>query len=414
MPSNIGGHSLANQWGANVLNRMLLGCNLDNPEINRAKHSLYFKYILALTDNPEQILPPAVESLPNAANKNILLIDDEAEKGWAIVLSDICKGANLEFSQKRVNIFNDLDEDIRNKIKNDYYDLIFLDLRLNGLNEEDIRKPEDFSGVKVLQKIKAINRGTQVIILTASNKAWNMKMLLESGADGYYIKESPEYAFPLSYSEKNAETLLDEIDICLERGYLKVLYRKVERLKNLKINTIFSESTTNRIAKQLDVSYFLLDKARTKEEFAYSYITLEAVYEIISEALLEKKNRREYEITYCAETCKNWELRNKCNYESDSYDAKTSSLNDYPTWKRICSIYYQLLNGKDPFYGSRTFHLIEARNAFIHNDKLKQNKKIWLNGEERAIYKDIYNNDGFERLFDTIYELIVSIANSLS
>ncbi|MCI6168568.1 MAG: response regulator [Muribaculaceae bacterium] len=424
--STEGRHSLANQWGANVLNRALLGCDLDNPVINRAKHSLYFKYILALTYKPQQIssfiysnndndnLPSAVEDLPNAANTNILLIDDEAEKGWAIVLSDICKGANFELSQKRVNNFNDLDEDIRNKIKNDYYDLIFLDLRLNGLNEEDIKRPEDFSGVKILQKIKDINRGTQVIILTASNKAWNMKILLESGADGYYIKESPEYAFPLSYSEKNAETLLDEIDICLERGYLKLLYRKIERLKNQLSDTIFSESTTNRIIKQLDVSYFLLDKARTKEEFAYSYITLEAVFEIISEELLEKKNKREYEINVNAETCRNWELRNKWNYESDCYDTKTPSLNDYPTWKRISSIYYQLLNGKDPFYGSRTFHLIEARNAFIHNDKLKQNEKIRLKGEKKAIYKDIFNKDGFVRLFDTIYELIVLIANSLS
>lgn len=425
--STEGRHSIANQWGANVLNRTLLGRDLDNPVINRAIHSLYFKYILALTYKPQQIssiiysnndtdnLPPAVEDLPNATNKNILLIDDEAEKGWATVLSSICKGANLELSQKRVNNFNDLDEDIRNKIKNDYYDLIFLDLRLNGLNEEDIKRPEDFSGVKILQKIKdKINRGTQVIILTASNKAWNMKILLESGADGYYIKESPEYAFPLSYSEKNAETLLDEIDMCLERSYLKVLYRKVETLKNLLSDTIFSESTNNRITKQFDVSYFLLDKARTREEFAYSYITLEAVFEIISEALLEKKNKREYEIIDNAETCKNWELRNKRDYESDCYDYKTPSLNDYPTWKRISSIYYQLLNGKDPFYASRTFHLIETRNAFIHNDKLKQNKEIWLKSGKRAIYKDIYNKDGFVRLFDTIYELIVLIANFLS
>ena len=422
-----GRHSLANQWGANVLNRTLLGRDLDNPIIRKSKQSLYFKYIRALTYKPQQILSiissnndtesllSAIEDLPNASNKNILLIDDEADKGWATVLSDICKGANLELSQKRVNDFNELDEDIRNKIKSDYYDLIFLDLRLNGLNEEDIKRPEDFSGVKILQKIKdKINRGIQVIILTASNKAWNMKILLESGADGYYIKESPEYAFPQSYSEKNAETLLDEIDICLERGYLKVLFRNIERLKHILSNTIFSESTNNRITKQLDVSYLLLNNAKTDEEFAYSYITLEAIFEIISAELLEKKNKREYEIIDTAETCKNWDLRNKRYYETECYDTKTPSLNDYPTWKRICSIYYQLLNGKKPFFGSKVFHLIETRNAFIHNNKEDQNKRIRINQEEKLIYKDIYNKDGFVRLFDTIYELIVLIANSLS
>jgi DNA-binding NarL/FixJ family response regulator len=32
-------------------------------------------------------------------------------------------------------------------------------------------------------------------MFTASNKAWNMKALLDAGADGYYIKESPENIF---------------------------------------------------------------------------------------------------------------------------------------------------------------------------------------------------------------------------
>ena len=421
-----GRHSLANLWGANVLNRTLLGSDLDYPNIKRAKHSLYFKYILALTYKSQQIssiisgyndidnLPSAIEYLPKATNKNILLIDDEADKGWAIVLSNICKGANFELSQKHANEFNDLDVDIRNKIKNDFYDLIFLDLRLNGIEEEDIKRPEDFSGAKILRAIKNdINRGTQVIILTASNKAWNMKALLDGGADGYYIKESPEYAFPQTYSEKNAETLLDEIEICLDRGYLKTLYRKMEKLKKILSDSTFSEPTNNRIAKQLDASYFLLDNARISEEFAYSFITLETVFEIISEELLDKKNKREYEIIDLAEICKNWDVRNKMYYESECIDTNANSLNDYPTWKQICSIYYQLLKGKDPFFGSKVFHLIEARNAFIHNDKKKQNVMIWVNREKKTIYKDIYNQNGFLRLFDIIYNLIELIASTL-
>ena len=72
------------------------------------------------------------------------------------------------------------------------YDVIFLDLRL--LKEEDkvnqISNISDFTGTKVLRKIKDINKGIQVIIFTASNKVWNIEKLLEIGANGYYIKEN--------------------------------------------------------------------------------------------------------------------------------------------------------------------------------------------------------------------------------
>lgn len=71
---------------------------------------------------------------------------------------------------------------------------------MNGVQEEKVLSPNEFSGMKILKAIKAANQGIQVIMFTASNKAWNMKALLDAGADGYYIKESPEFAFPNSYS----------------------------------------------------------------------------------------------------------------------------------------------------------------------------------------------------------------------
>ena len=50
-------------------------------------------------------------------------------------------------------------------------------LRLNGAAEDGQLVPEEFSGYKVLRRIKELNRGNQVIMLTASNKAWNLKAL---------------------------------------------------------------------------------------------------------------------------------------------------------------------------------------------------------------------------------------------
>lgn len=54
-----------------------------------------------------------------------------------------------------------------------------------------ISLPSEYSGAKILDEIKSDNFGTQVIMYTASNKSWNMRELIGKGADGFYIKESP-------------------------------------------------------------------------------------------------------------------------------------------------------------------------------------------------------------------------------
>lgn len=102
---------------------------------------------------------------------------------------------------------------------------------MNGVAEEDTFRPEEFSGMKILKAIKEQNKGNQVIMFTASNKAWNMKALLDAGADGYYIKESPEYVFPASYSDSNARELYDSIVSCFCNGYLRNVYSKIKKIK---------------------------------------------------------------------------------------------------------------------------------------------------------------------------------------
>ena len=69
-----------------------------------------------------------------------------------------------------------------------------------------------YSGAKLLKSIKEKNKGTQVIIMTASNKAWNMKHLLKLGADGYYVKESPGVAFSSDFSHSNYQNFKTEVE----------------------------------------------------------------------------------------------------------------------------------------------------------------------------------------------------------
>ncbi len=285
-----GRHSLANQWGADVLSRIVVGNETNYELIKKARLSLYFRYVRALslgTNDIENIIQggespsiPTTLKKIDAAGKKILLIDDEADKGWDDVLRKMLPNSEFKTIQEQVPDYESLSDDAKKTIESGKYDLIFLDLRMNGVAEEDTLSPNDFSGLKILKAIKEQNKGNQVIMFTASNKAWNMKALLEAGADGYYIKESPEFAFPYSYSESNAHELCTSISQCLENGYLRNVYSKVKKIKELIQNSQCFANRTDEIIGSIDIAYDLLAKSNAKQEYkAYSYLQLFLVIE---------------------------------------------------------------------------------------------------------------------------------------
>ena len=283
--STEGLHSIANQWGADVLSRIVLGADTDNALIKQARQSLYFKYVLALTlseDVISSLLSKEGTSEEigrlmtiNAAGKKILLIDDEADKGWSDVLKQMLNGSTFKTIKEQAADYSSLSEEAQDEIESGNYDLIFLDLRMNGVQEEGKVRPEDFSGMKILKSIKELNKGTQVIMFTASNKAWNMKALMDAGADGYYIKESPEFVFSNSYSVNNANELSQCIIRCLNNGYLRDVYLKVKKIKELISDSSLYGERTEEILSSIDIAYDLLAKSGNRNEYkAYSYLQL--------------------------------------------------------------------------------------------------------------------------------------------
>ena len=284
--STEGRHSIANQWGADVLSRIVLGTETDNALIKQARQSLYFKYVLALTLSEDAVLSLLSTggstseetgrlTAINAVGKKILLIDDEADKGWSDVLKQMLNGSSFKTIKEHAADFSSLSEESQDEIRFGNYDLIFLDLRMNGTQEEGKVRPEDFSGMKILKSIKELNKGTQVIMFTASNKAWNMKALMDAGADGYYIKESPEFAFSNSYSVSNANELSHCITRCLNNGYLRDVYLKVKRIKELIRESSLYGERTEEILSSIDIAYDLLAKSDNRNEYrAYSYLQL--------------------------------------------------------------------------------------------------------------------------------------------
>lgn len=403
--STEGRHSIANQWGADVLNRIALGGETNNSLILNARKSLYFKYVNSLTLDEK-----AIEDICNnvvietetstmtsidGSGKRILLIDDEAEKGWSDVLSKMIKNVELQTIHEQVPDYESLSTESKSMIESNNYDLIFLDLRMNGIQEENVISTDEFSGMKILKSIKKKNRGVQVIMFTASNKAWNMKALIDAGADGYYIKESPEYAFPLKYSISNTKSFCNNIKKCLERSYLKDIAGKIKAYKKELSNSNYDVNFVNKVCVQLDVAYTLISTAITQQQFAFAYISLEQILEIISEGLIVLDNYH-YIIDETQEECKDWILSSGQCRPGINYNWK-----DYPQWKKICSLYYQLWNGRDSKFGEEIHFLIDKRNAFMHNDKEKL-KKADINN----IKMDLYSKDGFIRLFKMISKIL--------
>jgi len=343
--------------------------------------------------------------LINATGKKILLIDDEADKGWRDVLKGILKGASFETISERVRNYEAFTDNSRKKIETGDYDLIFLDLRLGGIDEEKNVQPEDFSGMKVLKAIKEQNKGTQVIMLTASNKAWNMKALLDAGADGYYIKESPEYAFSTLYSQNNAENLCKTIERCLSRGYLRNVYTDIGSMKQWLETPNVSGSLRDNVSKQLDIAFYLISRAQHKQEFAFAYVTLEQIFEIVSKEFIIEDRDNPPIIKELGKKCKNWEIKGDYCIES-----KKPIENNYPQWKKIVSIYSQLFDEDVTRLGVKIRDLIDKRNAFIHNNEQKRpQKKSAIGGQ--SLHQDIFTEKGFNHLFYKIEELIDLISS---
>lgn len=148
-----------------------------------------------------------------------LLIDDLAEKGWKSVIEKaiIRDLGTLDYT---------LNYDDAIKLINNKYDLIFLDVRLTE-NDHKINDVTQYSGFKLLQEIKkdfrSMNFCTPIILITASNKIWNIDLFTQYGVDNFYIKEHPNYIFNKEFSKQNLNNL--------QQNFLKLNDEGIKRTK---------------------------------------------------------------------------------------------------------------------------------------------------------------------------------------
>lgn len=399
----VGRHSIANIWGAMSIGKSA-NIKMDDLNVSHTK-KLYFKYVSAGVYDFKMLSINIIGSIyvgtPNvipAKNKKILLVDDEADKGWKTVLSKVFATSSpndFVVINEKVDGYKSLSVESKKIIENESFDLYLLDLRLNGADEEKNLKADDFSGMDVLNKIKSLNPGNQVIIFTASNKVWNLKALMDAGADGYYVKEAPEFSYSSEFSIQNYERFKQDVMQCFERGYLKNIYDNTLLLKN-HILKFTEESFKNELISQLDLFWNLILKAKSETDIAYAFVTLYMLFEIVNNHFYQKTADSKWEIESTGKLL-NWEW----NKEDQKYSNSNVEVvgNKPPEWQKIAGLLFQKW-GKtnETAFLKDVYSLIEQRNGFVHNDKRILSKS-------RLVFK----KKGVIKLFRVVEKLIMNM-----
>jgi CheY-like chemotaxis protein len=400
-----GKHSIANQWGAFAMDKASnTNVLFYNDNLKQTFHKLYFKYIQAFQFDYDSLdkathikgnIPVGTANTIEAKNKKILLIDDEAEKGWELVLKKVFKNGNFQVINEKVADYNSFSENAKKLIKEGEFDLFLVDLRLNGVQEEEFTPIENFSGTNVLSEIKNQNKGNQVIIFTASNKAWNIKPLLDFGADAFYIKESPEYMFSSKVSESNYLSFKSNVETCFERNYLKNISSKICELKNnLKnLKNIYNQKFLDEIEILLDQSFDMHYNAKDEKQYAYAYVTLYMIIEILNKEFVEEDENKFWCID--AKKLEKWKkIDNNIVFEI-SEDKYRSEAN------KILGIAIQKLDIETTnIILLTTNSCVTRRSVFIHP------KATNIEGKLMKPDGKIYTNDGFIELFNLIELLL--------
>ena len=243
IPSNIGtdNHSVSNKWAIYRWYKMIeWGDNVPNIPQDDFLSSMYFKYLCAKYGEHDEYRPRHKYSnkISGIENRTILYIDDEYGKGWYSILSIIIEnsGAKLipytDFQHEKQELICKIKEFIKKSIQEKNPECFILDLRLCN---EDFVEGASLTGHEIATYIKEDkevgNKGHQIVILSASDKIWNLKNeLFEIGAIGYALKESPISNYSRNDSKELYKEFANSIQNAIKLSYLKGLYAKQKEL----------------------------------------------------------------------------------------------------------------------------------------------------------------------------------------
>ena len=314
----------------------------------------------------------------------VLLIDDKANYGWKQLIEKV-------FPYQGISIDAVLNYDITLSKVEKKYDIIFLDVRLT--TEDHVNhKVEEFSGYKILKEIRkeftAINFSTPIILLTASNKIWNIDAFRNLGIDAFYIKEHPNYIFDKETSKQNYYNLKENFEklrkVSVRRNRIWELSQTIisilEKHKYFK-KGIGNDNIKNRIEDKLKLGYATLFKSQTsiekeillEDNQALAFIIFFSIFEEISKAYSKNSNwGHDYKFTG------NWEFKNGKKFIS-SLD-ETIFVN--PVWKtdlhRFIEKEYSKESKIPEKYINGRINLSEQIHAIIYHYEVVQTKNEFI------------------------------------
>ena len=346
-----GSHNIANKWSIYKWAELL---DVKSEAIYKNKceieNELYFKYIKAKylknINNSLEITKPTKKG-------NVLLIDDEWDRGWADILGAALIKGGLEFkpfvtSYKNREDFNNL---TYKKITNENPDVVILDLRLLESDHEN-EDVDSYSGIKILQKIHEINAGIQVIMLTATSKSTILEKLYEKKILGYIKKEHPEDKS--IDTVENINKFINLVDKGLEKKYLKEIWK-------IQQNILLNENLSDDISLEIKSIFEILD-SNMENKFNFVVLTFTKIFESLSKIYIDE---------------------NTMQYIDDGkdvgmYDSSNNSINSYTNQKwhkntqnRLHNIVYDKLNIKDEKSHKYICQIINCRNYLAHPNEKK-------------------------------------------
>ena len=291
MPKNYNdNHTISNEWAIYRWSHAIGVSDKDIKKVvSKVENQLYFKYLQTIYPVSEipKIEKNQIEK-GNLSDAKILYIDDEADKGWNRVLWEVLKNNHAEdfvvLGDELTGLTkNEIIELALNEIREQHSDIVILDFRLHG--SDFSAEISEVTGLKILKKIKEeINPGIQVIIFSATNKVWNLQKLLEEGADGFIMKESPENSIQPTFSIDSVNNVISIIEQKSKMVFLRKIFTALEQIKTKIKDTISNDSDfINDISSNLHIAFDLLYKTSIDERyFNYAFIQLFLIIEQIS------------------------------------------------------------------------------------------------------------------------------------
>jgi hypothetical protein len=165
---------------------------------------------------------------------------------------------------------------------------------------------------------------------------------------------------------------------------LKTIFKDIQDLSMTLDKLRYEPNFLEMIKKQLNLSYYLLSKAENKEQFAYAYVSLYMVIEIINKEFSD-------------------DIVEECYLDEPTNSYLFKPIERLTEWNKMSYLYFKKWKGTDNEFVRKLSYQITKRNGFVHNDK-KILEKIKMDKKGKPVYinHDIFKPEGFNNLFTTI------------